>query len=828
MYFLQTNNKNKKIKKEKTRFMGLFLSIIMIASFSITSFGASYDTVSPYPVYRGLLNPQENMKRLNITDANGDSRIYFAVGLGLMSAPNSRFNPSQQMTEMDALAAIVNATGMETQIDIKQGNWKTGYIDMATSLGIITDQDIAQNTANPDTPFSNLITAEKFNRWLSTALGAQSAYTAAPDSLVTRSNAASAFYNTKEKISEKKGYTLIKGEVVDQKTVTEDGKNKQVTTIKQDAGGFINLLSENNIPVIKAGNLSQNITQLVKGERANIYYKDNQTQFAISEYINFQNTAGIFQSLNGDTLTITDFDGQIKTFKTHPNLVILEAQGELGNKGKTRPIQSKDLIFNQDVELAVKNDLVHEITSYIPRDPDLDAYIPAESKLIAGIVLDASENHITLTDSKRYIINPDTFILKDAVLADYRDIKEGDRVKLFFDDIYTPMATRVEVEGQQRQADTIIKGTIDSYSAGRGELIIKSVSQLNGDRWVAADNAYTKLKVNGTVYDGNKKVTTGKIKDYKGQEIYALLAKNQNNPTIEKANIRRGAALSFSEEILQVDFPGSYLNIETNLINFTDGTLIVKDGRIVMPGNLQAKVGAYVESGTNKNASLIVMSNTQYSGETNSYPYKVYRGTMEDIFDYSILLYNDKAQNHYYILNGAKWETARATKDSPRIAYTDNTIIYDSDFNKGQGKVIVVRDFRDSKYEGSEYDITPLYFDRQVYVVTKDDVAISINFLSQTGYTEVNTQNVMTAKVAEFNETAKTITVKEVSKYNALRGIFVPQQTTEVIDISKASIVKGSNEVPKLAIGELIGKKVKIVYKQNTTKANNGIVVIVE
>ena len=195
MYFLQTNNKTNKIKKEKTRIMGLFLSIIMIATTLITSYAAPYDTVSPYPLYRGLINPQENMKRLAVTDANGDSRIIFEVGLGLMSAPNNTFNPRQQMTEMDALAAIVNATGMETQIEIQEGNWKTGYIDMATQLGIITEEELAQSSQQPDNPFSNLITAEKFNRWLSTAIGVQSAYTAPPDNQVTRSNAASAFYN---------------------------------------------------------------------------------------------------------------------------------------------------------------------------------------------------------------------------------------------------------------------------------------------------------------------------------------------------------------------------------------------------------------------------------------------------------------------------------------------------------------------------------------------------------------------------------------------------------------------------------------------------------
>ena len=52
MYFLQTN------KKEKTRFMGLFLSIIMILSSAVTSW-AAYDDVSPYPVYRGLIHQRK-------------------------------------------------------------------------------------------------------------------------------------------------------------------------------------------------------------------------------------------------------------------------------------------------------------------------------------------------------------------------------------------------------------------------------------------------------------------------------------------------------------------------------------------------------------------------------------------------------------------------------------------------------------------------------------------------------------------------------------------------------------------------------------------------
>ena len=150
MYFLQTN------KKEKTRLLGLFLSIIMILSSAVTSW-AAYDDVSPYPVYRGLINPQENMLKMTVTDAAGSTLPYFALGTGVMSVTNTRFNPFAPMTEMDALAAVVNASGMSEQIEPNPTNWRTGYIDMATQMGIITDVDLAEYSDTPDTPFTKLV-----------------------------------------------------------------------------------------------------------------------------------------------------------------------------------------------------------------------------------------------------------------------------------------------------------------------------------------------------------------------------------------------------------------------------------------------------------------------------------------------------------------------------------------------------------------------------------------------------------------------------------------------------------------------------------------------
>lgn len=65
---------------------------------------------------------------------------------------------------------------------------------------------------------------------------------------------------------------MLKGEIVDQ-NITEDGVNKIATSVKQDTGGYITILSNQDIPVVKNGQISLNMTNLSKGEVASFYYK---------------------------------------------------------------------------------------------------------------------------------------------------------------------------------------------------------------------------------------------------------------------------------------------------------------------------------------------------------------------------------------------------------------------------------------------------------------------------------------------------------------------------------------------------------------------------
>lgn len=912
MYFSKIKTNSRKAR------LGFFALLFLLLQPILTQ--ASYEEVSPYPVYRGsAASSQRMMRLLGIRDAREKGEIYFAVGAGIMSAPQGEFRPQETMTQAQALAAVINSTSAKNTLKLDPKNWKEPYIKEGKSRGILLEEELLPYEQRPNEILDDPVTAEQFSRWLGRSMGQETAYEGAPQTPMTREMAAKAFYDKRDRILPAMGYEHLRGEILKIEEISENSLPKKVITLDLDEGKYANIVAEGDIPMEIGGQIRQDLRDVNPGQKASFYLRSTGSGPDLRPPVLFGNIQvstsgmrgrdgypspeqsylyhGFLRSLNeaGRSLVLKDENEQLRTYQLHPNVVYRQMEGTYEQPGKGKDVHAGDLPEGREVEITVKDNLVLEIRGFIEPDLDQNGYIPPQSRLIAGTVLSKGEGEITLTDSKTYAISEDVMILGEGQLTDIRDIREGDRIKLFFDEIGSAEAIRIEIEGQQRQADKIIKGSLQSYAVGKRELVLSDVKLLKGDRWELwrpeesegqsgqtpnpgtagsnsagnnADNAdknnnntsgrpplseyaYKNLRLKGSLYDGDRKVAANKIKDFKGQEVYALLSKNQNHPAIEKANIRRGAGLSFSEKIREIDFPNSFLNIDTNIINFTDGTLIVKDGRIVEPGNLAKSATAYVEAGTNRKASLIVMSNTLYTQEGEEYPYAIYRGLLYDVFDYKIQLGDDLGDRVYYKMEQAKWQTHAATSDSPQLPYTDGTYVLDADkirktikdqpqskdgaksappsypeiWKKGK---IAVKDFREWRYGEGKNARTSKYRDRQVYVITRDENALAIILQQVSGYKEVNTHHVMTGKIRSVNADTGEILLEEVSKYNALRNMFLHQKETEKADFKAGVVIRGEKALSPFEAGNLAGKRAKVLYRQKDTKTNEGIVLIVE
>lgn len=820
--------------------------------------GFAFENATPYPLLEGSPNAQEIFYSTTPRDVASNPAVQFTLASRVMSLDvNKNFSPNTSLTQGEALAIAVNAAGKKDQVKIDPKDWKAGYIKMSKDMGLLTKEEALMDAEKYD----GAITNRTFAAWMGKALEGDFLYRQAPEDRLTRLEAAVMIYQNKELIIKKlqtpdpqksqagtPAPLIYKGEVQSKQPVSDKGKESLLTRVKSDTGGFFDVLTnpDKNFPVSLNGQIQNGPGALPEGIKAEFYLKDGRVYFAMAQYIN-QNTAkGTFEGLKGSNIVIKDFTDKTRIYTLSPNVEYFTRQE--GNAGpKTKTIAKTDLLYGQEVSLTLKDNIVEQVFADLFIDPDLDGYIPPQSRMIPGRVLEVARDHILLENNQRYDVLPTTTIYREGKPSDISYLKQGDLVKLYFDDLYSSGIAKLDIEGSQRQAESIMKGTITSYAQGNMRLSLHNVKILSGNTWQVAQSEYSNMQLPGTVYVGGTGIDKSKLNQYKDQTIYMVVTKNQNNNKIEKANILLGTPLSFSDQIQKVDPVGSYLSIDGVISNYSKGTLIVKDGRIVDEKNIREKLGAYVETGAANNAaSLIVMDTALTPDHAPQLGYTIYRATLDDVFTYKFVLYNDLAKDgkpdrYYYINQGNKWETRRAATDDPMIRFSEDTVFQDVDVKSTQSKIIPIDTIKNLRYTDRRDD-DGKYLERQVYVVVRNGVAVGVSFEKDILTTSlVNAQNTMLGKVVRPEEKAegviKSLKLREVSKYNLLRELFVPQPDAkdekgnpkyEEIDLSKALVIKDGKVLPEKAYGELYDKKVRVIYKQLTTKTNQAIVVIVE
>ena len=906
MYFLKTNKFNS--------LLSLILSLAMVLSMSIASVAEQPLQYGNYPVLRGTTNPQEIATDYTIKDAGAKLReMTFASIIGVIKPVKGITKPNETLNNQKLIDAFAKIQGQTEPIE--------DYNAKAVELGMITEEELAKpENANF---LTRPVTMRELNKNFGKVIGVETKYNTSVNQQARRVDLANLIYANKDYFLNKSGIKEYAGEVLNKSKIVENGLNKIIATIKLDKnmvidketmknlqgnGGnnqnaneqtpgitqvdkivpdnlnsstvisYLNIISNKDVAILTPQGFTTDMNRIVSGSGINIYTKNNSILYAEQYTKSTGQIAGVLESItlnNKDYLTqsqgtaenytnvvkITDYDNVAHIYKMHPDVNILQVSSEIGDTtGISKPVTQDQLNFGQDVLLELRDDIVTAIKAYVPVEPELNSYVPPESQLSAGTVLDISADHITLTNNVTYPISSSTPILKGGELATYDKIKDGDRIKLYFDDIYSAVPSKIEVEGSQRQAGAILKAKVGPYSIIKKGLTLKNVKEFVDGVWIDATGdtlkQYENIKINGSIYANAKKIQPNNLKTYNNQEIYAVVAKNQGIPTIQQAKIRQGNSLIFNNSIKNVDHSQNTLQIDNNLVKFDDSTIFIKDGNIVQSANLQTGINTSIETNMLKDAQIVIQNGSGINFENiKAYPYKIYRATLRDVFDYSILLGNDiennRKVNHFFLWQGGKWSRYSQDATTPRLNFTEQTKIYDHD----NDMAITIDQMREKKYALNTFGIRPEYFNRQVYVVTKDDVVVSIDLIKAQGYVDVNSQNTIVAKgVGTYeqattdtntanqagnkagNQTATTssikpVLVKDINEYNASKNMLQyakPVTTTDtktqqikqtpvrkLIDITKASVIYNGKVIDKTATDTLKDKNLTIVFRQN-------------
>lgn len=371
------------------------------------------------------------------------------------------------------------------------------------------------------------------------------------------------------------------------------------------------------------------------GDNLIILVKDNDTASYIKVYKPQKKwIKGTIRSVNEDSIEVFDYNNKINEYP------LLNYYGIEINE---RPTNVDDLEYGQDVELELTNGFITSIKAETFINP---GYIPEYGKIRMGEVYQKFNSGMIFLlnngEQEFYNVDNETILLKQGESILPKALKEGDKVKLFFSDIYTTTVDKIEVEGNERLIKQVYKGTIRSFNQGNMRLTLSNPEYLKNVKWIKSDSYIQDIPVDDKVKIYNKDQVVDKrdfIKRFKDKEAYVVVENSYGNENAIKISIKDGGELVMNDKIDHIDRALSSFELDNNQnVNYNKGTIIIKDGRVISNNILNRDDSVLVVSERNQginNANLVKVTSMQDNMFDN-----VYFGTLKDVNFNSITLDN--------------------------------------------------------------------------------------------------------------------------------------------------------------------------------------------
>lgn len=288
-------------------------------------------------------------------------------------------------------------------------------------------------------------------------------------------------------------------------------------------------------------------------------------------------------NLKDREITVWDFNDRHHRFKLDPY------------------IDMDELYFEQEVAITTKGGQVIKITAFNHIDPERDGYIIPGSRFRVGTLLSISKDEIqiqTQNGRERFQIDPMyTTIYRRNQRIELFQVKEGDRVLLTFDDIYSPQVGEIKVEDEEKHIGGLIKGKIQLVDERNKEILISEPYELYQGQWVPSSKSNQKIKLGtGSIYEGGRKTTLQSLNKRKGEEAYIAYENSYGTMNISKMLLKSGSSMEYKNKIQDIDYGTGQMVVDTNSFNYHEGTIVIKDNRLVDPLNLNLNQNIYLVS----------------------------------------------------------------------------------------------------------------------------------------------------------------------------------------------------------------------------------------
>ncbi|KAB7707426.1 hypothetical protein F9802_06645 [Bacillus aerolatus] len=324
------------------------------------------------------------------------------------------------------------------------------------------------------------------------------------------------------------------------------------------------------------------------------------------------------------------------------------------------------------------------------------AKIEHRDKVVTGTVNRIAKNGTFLSvrldngQSKTYYLNDQTEIFKGTTLVDLSVLYEGDRVKLVFTEYDTNYISSVEINTQGIKIEHLYKGTIHQMDPVRNKLIVKNEKVFRNWMWQtkspSGNTSYT-YSTKTPIYVGNQPIKRDRLRFYTNHDVYFVTVSQFGQEVIEKMVIKQKNERTFYEPMTAVNTSSKWIRLKTaGPIYYHNGTILIRNGRLVDSNSLQAMGTAFVVTdGAQKSefANVVHITNDGFQSP-NLTNHSIYFGQISQTNGYQLSLKNTKLLSNNY------WKNTTAS----RLSFSNDTIAVE-DFRDSTLSVIPRNEFED-------------------------------------------------------------------------------------------------------------------------------------
>ena len=822
--------------------------------------------VSPYLniLSEGSAHPLKGIavaKNLSFSDINSHwakSEILEITALDYMDGQGDKFYPNRHLNYGEVLTTVIRAVGKEGDAQkVSPNNHQKGIYEIAYKMELIPKPE-SEDTLVP-VP-SKKVTREEAANILARALEID-------PPIGHEIQEAKKFTDYKKIADHRLPYvelSLQKGYI--------SGRNKNIFDPKAyiTRGEFAKVISNANEDLLPYRNIEKKSGQVSNIELGNITIYNTDTTSNIISYkgkdsFPVQKDKKIY---NGDIIKTGDFldyyigqngkviyaevgskktktvEGTIREINLDQREITVWDYNDKFHKFKLDPyIPMEELYFEQEVEITTQGDKVLKMATFNPIDPERDGYIIPGTRFRAGTVLFANNKEIEIkTDAGRekFQIDENTTLFKRGQRVELFQLKEGDRVLLSFDDIYSSQISEIKIEDEEKHIGGVIKGKIELVDERNKEILINESYELNQGKWTKR-NSKERVKLGtGNLYEGGKKINLKDLNKRKGNEIYIAYENAYGNTSVSKALVKSGSAMEYKDKVQDVDYGTGQMVVDTTSFDFHEGTIVIKDNRLVDPLNIDISQNVYLVSDYKngaRTASVVSIEDTGILDDRiDNSKLLVYKGKIEDISNYKLTLgrYNYKLDKEVLTNSGFK-----SNSGTEELNLSLDTYIYDSELQKE----IPTNAFLDSRYIDSisvkDRELRNRieknhYKNKPAYIVARETnhgkEILSINLIPQdlNKYNDtVKLDNSILGEVKEVNQENNNLNINKVKNYNNLTKRWEYTKDKN-LNLDKAIILVNDKPVSQEELYKIRPDSKAYIVNHNDTSADIPYILLIE